>query len=142
MIWIHGIIWSQYISKAICSTYLNKKWVLLRLDKACNSHACTCTIKSSCGILVVITKRKCKDEVLEFLNSLSEQYSNVKCLVLLMDLIPTTTKTISYVKTGWLRAKVEMGQFRFKVETGWHVPQIRRVALNRRSKWVDPSQRS
>jgi len=58
---------------------------------------CSCTKKCSCGMIDLISQRKSEDQVMQFLRGLNEQYTNVRCHVLLLEHVPHISKIFSYV---------------------------------------------
>ena len=59
--------------------------------------ACSCEVKCSCQVSLIISQRKTEDRAMQFFRGLNEQYANIKSHVLLMGHIPPMFKIFSYV---------------------------------------------
>ena len=57
----------------------------------------TCVNKCTCDALLCVMERKTQDQIMQFLRGLNNQFSNVRSQILMMDPLPTISKTFSYI---------------------------------------------
>nr|KYP33462.1 Retrovirus-related Pol polyprotein from transposon TNT 1-94 [Cajanus cajan] len=77
-------------------THLKTLWKQLKQYRSV--LICSCDNPCSCGILLKIKKEREDDCVIKFLRGLNEEYSQVHSNILMMDPMPSITKTFSLIQ--------------------------------------------
>jgi len=67
------------------------------LDNFRTTPTCSCLVKCSCQVPIVLAQRRREDQAMQFLRGLNDQFNNIKYHVLLMDRMPPITKFFSFV---------------------------------------------